>query len=151
MLTVTFGDLKNPLFLDAIKRLYSCMNYGSVTESYSVGQICKQVNGKLRDAQEELDKLTDRYAEKDAEGKIVFVEGHRGMFKVPDALSAEYEKALAEFDIIEFTVDAQGLTGKILDAVKLSPAHLDAIECLKHQVPPRIVGGSGKRHPVAEL
>ena len=128
--TVTFRDIRNPVLIDALKRLYTSTSYKSVQDSYLVSRIVREVEAKQKEAHEEWKKIVEKFAEKDGEGKVVLSEDGAS-FKVPEALSAEFIATREDFEKTPITLGKDFLNSRVLDAVPLSPAHLDAVECLR--------------------
>lgn len=128
--TVTFRDIRNPLFTDALKRLYTSTTYKSVQDSYLVSRIVREVEAKQKEAHVEWQKLVEKFAEKDEAGNVKLAEGGAS-FNVLKELSDEFKASVEDFENTLILLGKDFLNSRVLDAVPLSPAHLDAVECLR--------------------
>jgi hypothetical protein len=78
MLTVTYGQLREPVFGRALQKLANCSGLKSIVTTFNVAKIFKQVLEETKTCEECYHKLVQEFAEKEEDGTTIKVpEGQR--------------------------------------------------------------------------
>lgn len=127
MLKITFSFLRDPIFQDALRRLYSNPDM-PIGVSYKVSKLCSTIQTELDTANKLWTDIVHNHAEKNPDGSIVQdpVKGP-GFFKIQEDKAELFSKKAEEFNKQEVSVQQTPLRFNDIQAVKMAPAHLDVL------------------------
>jgi hypothetical protein len=105
MLTLTYGHVKNPAFLNALAKL-AHQPMKSPKAAYSVARIVKALSDETSVVQAAFLKMLKAYALLDEKGEFVPNDGIPGTYQIPEDRVEEWKKVNTEFNLMTF--DAKG-------------------------------------------
>lgn len=127
MLTLTYGNLRDPAFNAGLRRMGEIRALHNST-AYNIAKILKAVAAEAEIVEGLLDRLVDGFVEKDEFGKRVPA-GGPGHIKVIDGKTDELNATLKEFYKTEIKIGRPKV--KLEEVAKdLSPREILALESL---------------------
>lgn len=123
---LSYKTLRNPIFMDAIRVLYTHPKYESNKVSYQVAKLAKTLDEEFRISQELFVKLINQYADRNDAGELV-----RGPQGQDFIITDDTRKKLfidEQTTFLNHTVDlSTDLKFSDIEHVPLSPAHMDLL------------------------
>ena len=129
MLKITYETLSDSIFLNALQRLSFFRNWADHEELFKVKELFKKCRQEQVKAGKEWSEISLKYADKNKEGKIKFLD-ENGNYNVSKDNKEAFEKAKIDFDNFFFEIDIELLKLKSVLATGISPAELGVIEGL---------------------
>lgn len=128
MIKLTYAQLNNPGFSDAIARLAQKDGFASARVSYNVSRIYRQISVKLKEARAEFGAFAEPFTLKDEKGKPVPAEQPAAFpFQIIPEKNDDFEKQTVEFFNTETTIESYPLSIDDLGSVEISPADIMAL------------------------
>lgn len=148
MLKIAFSYLRDPIFQDSMRRLYTNPDM-PIGVSYKISKMCSAVQAELDTANKIWTDIVHAHAEKNPDGSIVQdpVKGP-GFFKIQEDKADLFSKKAEEFNKQEASVQVSPLRFNDIQSVKMAPAHLDVLMragLLVEGDIPKVVPMKGKR------
>lgn len=125
-----YAQLNNQTLIGAIRKLGSHYPYRDPKVRYSVEKFIRKWDQEVKTMRESISKDVKAYAELDKDGNLIFdPTSEAGVKMIPDKLN-EWEKHVADFDKLEFTIEIDPFTREQFDTVALSPVEMISLEPL---------------------
>lgn len=131
MIKLTYMDINNRLFIDAVKKLMIYDQWGSAQLKYNIHKIGRRLSDESDVAQAEYLKLVKQHAELDEKGDIVPVSPEQpGTFVIKTEKEEVWKTARADFEAVTFEIDCHPVPLSKLDLCPLSPQDVGVLEPL---------------------
>lgn len=100
------------------------MNYRT---SLKISQNIKGIQAALTDYQEEMNKLMDKYVQKDKNGKFIQTEDNPGFYKLIPETMEDFNKDRDELNQFEVEINIYTISPEEMENIKISPAAITSI------------------------
>ncbi|MCI8793299.1 MAG: hypothetical protein HFG38_10965 [Eubacterium sp.] len=101
------------------------MNYRT---SLKISKNIKAVQAALTDYQEEMNKLMDKYVEKDENGNFVHTEDNPGFYKLIPETAADFSRDRDELNHFEVETEIYKISPEEMEQIKISPSAIVSME-----------------------
>jgi hypothetical protein len=127
-LELTYGSLRNPIFIDGVKRLYGYDGFRDIPSAYEVQKLCKDIDKALKVSNDKFELIVDKYAEKDDDGNRKAFPDRPGAYSIPDDKVDAFQADVNLFMESTTTIAGHKIDVEDIKHAKLSPAHLEVLE-----------------------
>lgn len=100
------------------------MNYRT---SLKISQNIKAIQAALTDYQEEMNKLMDKYVQKDENGNFIQTEDNPGFYKLIPETMKDFNKDRDELNQFEVEINIYTISSEEMENIKISPAAITSI------------------------
>lgn len=100
------------------------MNYRT---SLKISQNIKAIQAALTDYQEEMNKLMDKYVQKDKNGNFIQTEDNPGFYKLIPETMEDFNKDRDELNQFEVEINIYTISPEEMENIKISPAAITSI------------------------
>lgn len=101
------------------------MNYRT---SLKISQNIKGIQAALADYQEEMNKLMDKYVQKDENGNFMQTEDNPGFYKLIPETVEDFNRDRDELNQFEVEINIYTISPAEMENIKISPAAITSIE-----------------------
>ena len=134
MIKLTYGQMDSEVFWQAIGVLTSSVDM-PISTALNMIEIHKALGAERETASVIIGKITDKYSEKDGNGKPKLIEEDvdgvtRHRVPVIEGMREEYAKDMKEFFDTEFTIGMSPLKVSDLEGVKMTPQMVHSLRAL---------------------
>ena len=124
MIKLTYAQLNNPGFSDAVARLSQKEGFSNAAVAYNVSRIYRQISVKLKEARTEFAAFSEPFTLKE-NGVPVKEDGPTPFpFKIQPERQAEFEEQTVAFFNTELTIESNPITIDDLGSIDISPADI---------------------------
>jgi hypothetical protein len=128
--TMKVGTLRDPVFIDAVRRIYSSDKLPSMKTTFHVKNLVKLLEAKTTVANQMYRDLVTTYCEKDEDGKPKKSADANQTLFIPEGVRDEFNAKVTELHECTIDVPMRRISIDQLAPLSLAPAHLDAIDAI---------------------